>query len=237
MFKVLLLEDEIHNRNFLKKILLEHPLVLEVFDTAIGADAITLARAHDLDVAFFDVELQAGEGLNGIDIAEIIYNLNPGIKFIFVTGYPSYAIDAFLVHPYDYILKPFKKEKITQVVNSLAKESGSKSLASSKIIIKSETDTYFIPSEEVIFAEKLQRNIIVHTKKRTYEVSQNLSELELTLNNNFLKVHRSYIVNLDKVSKLTHLGNRAYELEFEDYEQKALISRNKFDELKSRFKL
>ena len=109
MVNILLLEDEHFTRRFLKKLVSENNFVNRVIDTPCGKEAINLARKYKPNIALLDIELAPEEELNGIQVAKTIYDFNPEIYFVFITGYTQYVIESFAVHPYDYILKPVNK--------------------------------------------------------------------------------------------------------------------------------
>jgi len=235
MLKILLLEDEDYTRRFIKKLIVDSNLGFEIFDIANGEEAIKIAKEHSPNIALLDIELGENENLNGLDIAKIIKNSNPKIKFVFITGYSKYALDSFSVHPYDYILKPVDIEKVMSTLNILAnmveKEQGNL-IASEKIVIQNKSETIFIPLDDVIFIETQHRGIIIHSKDGIYPNSQTLSDMEKRLNNNFIKTHKSFIVNRNKIRKIKQVADRSYEIEFIETEKTALMSRYKFEELK-----
>jgi two-component system LytT family response regulator len=212
MAKILLLEDEEYTRRFLKQMILENPLVEEVIDTHSGSEAITLAKEHKPQIVLLDIELAPEESLNGIDVARIIYSYNPETFFVFITGYSKYAVESFSVHPYDYILKPIKKVKVLEVISSLAgkvvaqQKITNSSLSNSsnnhdKILIKGKNEIVFIALNDILFVEKLDKKAFIHTNSTVLEINETLAELESNLGENYLRVHKSYIVNLNKVKK------------------------------------
>ncbi|MDF9409892.1 response regulator [Pelotomaculum isophthalicicum JI] len=79
MVNILLLEDELYTRRFLKKLVSENPSVDKVIDTPSGKEAINFAREYKLDIALLDIELAPEEGLNGILVAKKIHDFNPDI--------------------------------------------------------------------------------------------------------------------------------------------------------------
>ena len=236
MCKVLILEDEYYTRRYLEKIVSEIPLVNETIAAASGSEAISLAQQHRPDIIILDIELQQDE-LNGIEIAKIISQLKSDVHFIFVTGYSKYAIDSFCVNPHDYVLKPIKKEKIIETLYALIgkiKTNSEGIYKPTKIIVKEKAETFFISLDNVIFLERLENKTKIHTDQRIFEISSKLNEILYGLTPNFLRVHQSFIVNEDKISKITELKNRTYEVEFQGYKEKAIISRYKYQEFKEK---
>lgn len=202
MLTILLIEDEKYTRTYLKKIIEDIPLVDKVIEAASGNDAVKLASKYKPDIVITDIELDLPGKLNGIETAKYIRGLYPHTQFIFVTGYSKYAIDSFEVHPYDYILKPIKQEKLVQSINNLAgkiKEQGQNiNKQQDKLIVKVKKETLFIPYENILFIEKSTNEVSIHTDQEIYHVSQNLNEILEVLPQEFQFVHRSYIVNIAK---------------------------------------
>lgn len=238
MARVLLLEDEEYTRRFLTKLVSENPLIDRVFATGSGAEAVNLAREYKPEIVLLDIELAPDESLNGIEIARILYGFNPNTYFVFITGYSSYAVDSFSVHPYDYILKPIKKERVIEVISVLSGKVARRQAArksADKIIIKSRTETLFISPRDIVFIEKQDKCTLIHTRNKVYEINQTLSEFENVLGDNFLRAHKSYIVNMDKISRVMEIGNRSYQIEFYGYNKVALMSRYKYEEHRDMF--
>ncbi|QIB28206.1 LytTR family DNA-binding domain-containing protein [Caloranaerobacter azorensis] len=92
----------------------------------------------------------------------------------------------------------------------------------------------FIPLNDILFIEKLEKNTIIHTKDKEYLSRHKLNELESKLPEEFLRVHKSYIVNIDKIIKIRNLGNRSFEIRFFNTDKVAFMSRYKFEELKGK---
>jgi len=240
MVKVLLLEDELYTRKFIKQIALESPLVSRVFDTSRSREAVDIVREHHPQIALMDIELGKEDSLNGLEAAKLIKDSFPDIEFIFITGYSKYAIDSFSVHPYDYILKPASISKVSQSISNLSRKICSKASQSvesnfERIIIKQKNELSFICQEDIFFIEKQSKNLFIHTKDSILICAQTLSEIESKLSNMFIRVHKSFIVNKQKIKKITDMGNRSFSIEFLDYDKTAYMSRYKFEELRSHF--
>ncbi|WP_069650319.1 LytR/AlgR family response regulator transcription factor [Caloranaerobacter ferrireducens] len=233
MVDVLILEDESYTLRFIKKLVQENPLVYRVFEAQNSEEALNYIRKFSPSIALLDIELSSNEELNGVEIAKIIKNIKPDINFIFITGYSKYAIDSFSVHPYDYILKPVNVVKFMKVLNSLINQIV-KNNKTDKIVVKNKKEIFFIPLDTVLFIEKQNKDTIIHVRDKEYLSKQTLNELENKLPKNFLRVHKSYIVNKDKITRITNIGNRSFEIRFSNTSKIALMSRYKFEELKEK---
>lgn len=238
MLKILILEDEDYTLRFLKKLISQHPLVNQVLASSSGNEAIKLAGEHLPDIAFLDIELSPEEGFNGIDVAQTIQKVSPKTKFVFLTGYSSYAVESFSVHPYDYILKPIKQDRVINTLSVLAGETESDSISkpsSEQMIIKNGTGVIFINYTDIFFIEKQGKKAFIHSSNGIWETTCSLNELEDILNIQFLRVHKSFIVNMNKISRVIDTGSQSFEIYFNDYNKTALMSRNKFREHQEKF--
>lgn len=103
-----------------------------------------------------------------------------------------------------------------------------------KIAIKDKHNIFFISIIDILFVEKISNELLIHTDKGAYLLNKTLTELEDILDENFCRVHRSFIVNIKKISSITNLGNRSYQISFEGTNKNALMSRYKCDELKKK---
>lgn len=236
MAKVLILEDEHYTRKFIKQLVCENPLVLEVYDTSKTNEAIKFAQIHQPDIVLLDIELDENEKINGLEAAKIISKISPNTEFVFITGYSKYALDSFSVHPFDYILKPIKIEKITETINLLVKKTKSKRNKSKildKIVINNSGEIFIIPKNEILFIEVRNKETLIHTPNETYVTQKTLLEYQNQLGENFIRVHNSFLVNKNKIRKIKQIGDRTYSISFSKTNKEAIASRNKFKYLKN----
>ena len=234
MVSVLILEDEEYTRRYLGALVSEHPLVNHVYMASGGGTAIHLAGEHTPEIALLDIELGKDEELNGIEVARLITATSPTTQIVFITGYAKYALSSFLVHPYDFIVKPIRKDRVIQVISDLVKRVGMPK-ACPKMSIKTNDGTVFISLDEVYFVEKQGKRICMHCQSGIQETTAQLKDIENILPDNFKRVHKSFIINMNKLHRVRDLGNRSYEVTFAEYGRTALMSRYKFEEFKQMF--
>lgn len=234
MSKVLILEDEEYTLRFLEKLISQHPLVNQVIATSNGREAAALAAVFFPDIALLDIELSPEELLNGIEVARTIQEISPQTKFVFITGYTSYALESFSVHPYEYILKPIKREKIINVITELFSKPSQK-INDDKLLIKNGQSVVFVNFNDIFFVEKQGKKAFIHSTSGIWETTCSLNELEALLSEAFIRVHKSFLVNMDKVARVTDIGSQSFTIFFNNYEKTALMSRNKYREHQSKF--
>ncbi|MDD2620537.1 MAG: LytTR family DNA-binding domain-containing protein [Syntrophomonadaceae bacterium] len=234
MLKVLVLEDEEYNRQFIRQLLDEIPVVTEVWTTASGEAALNMVKEHKPNLVLLDIEL-SGDELNGLQVARNIYRFNKDISLVFITGYTKYAIDSFEVHPYNYILKPIIVSKFRNMVEELAERLKPENKKVNDIlIVKNKNEIYHLHKERIIFIEIHNNVSLIHSADGIFDSHWTLAEFEEILDSRFLRVHKSFIVNLGKIKKIRGIFDRSYEIEFYDYEPRALMSRYKYPEYKKR---
>ena len=237
MLDVLILEDEVYTLRYLQTIVSEHPMVKSVFGAGNGRDAVQLAREQQPDVALLDIELSPEDDYTGLEVAGIIAEISPATRFVFVTGYTQYALDSFAVHPYDYILKPITKDKVFDTLYGVAREYKQQSQSRPKrIVVQSgRQELVFLVPSEIFFFERQGKTTLVHTRNGVYELARSLSNLTESLPKEFLRTHKSYIVNINRIRKVRNIGNRSWEIIFQGYDKPALMSRYKYEEYKELF--
>jgi len=237
MTKVLILEDEEYNREFIKQILSEIPGVTQTFATSSAREAVAWAKENQPHIALLDIELSNQQD-NGLEVARLIRQATEDTYIIFVTGYAHYAVDSFDVHPYGYVLKPIKIVKFQDLVEEIiSRLEQSDKMISDVFTVRVKDDIIHINSRDIIFIEVDNHKSIIHSLRTTWEIRKGLDEIAGMLGIDFLRVHRSFIVNLTKIKKIRETYDRSYEIEFWDYPKIALMSRYYFPKYKERVRV
>lgn len=232
---ILICDDDQYVRKMLEKIISKNKNICNIFTADDGLEAIKIVQKQTINIALLDIDMPS---LNGIEAAKIISQLSQCTRFVFITAHVEYAIDSFYVHPYDYLLKPIDTKKLERTLNELI-ELNRKNLLDKKkikdkvekIAIKEGLEISFVNIDKILYFEKVDRKVLLHTPNQVYTLNKNLVELENILNNNFIRTHRSYIVNKDKIKKIKLVGDRAYQVMFIGSKKEAALSRNKYSEV------
>ncbi|MDD3219583.1 MAG: LytTR family DNA-binding domain-containing protein [Lachnospiraceae bacterium] len=148
-----------------------------------------------IDILFLDIQLHEE---NGIDAAVKLQRYVPQMAIIFITGYIDYAKDIFKVIPTYFLLKPFTDEEIREALSraeqvQLAQRAYSVTIMEDKKIIQ-------LYSQNIHYAESKNRTIEIITSTDRYTTYMKLDDLEQKLPDNFLRPHKSYLVNMNAVS-------------------------------------
>ena len=216
---ILVTEDEIIVRKDIERCL-ENLGYNIVAATDNGLDAIELAEKTKPDLCLMDIMIKGD--MTGIDAAvEIKKNMD--VPVVFLTAYadePTLAA-AKVAEPYGYILKPFKDTDIQAAVEmALHKHEKEKELKQEVDFLRSLTahnesaDTLFVKNRsrlmhvkhnDLVFVEALKDYVVVHTKEESYTIHSTMKEIERKLSDSrFVRVHRSYIVNMNSIESIKH---------------------------------
>ena len=185
-----------------------------------GEDAIELAMKHKPDLALMDIMIKGD--MNGIAAAEEIKR-NLDIPVVFLTAYADENTlnEAKLAEPHGYILKPFKDVDIQTAIEMALHKHGKeqelklesdflRSLAEHKqdaevIFVKNRSRLIRVKHEDLLFVEALKDYVVVHTREESYTIHSTMKEVERKLDERlFVRVHRSYIVNLQAIESIKY---------------------------------
>lgn len=176
--------------------------LIGVYDSAVKA--MTVLRNNPVDLLFLDIQMPE---LSGLEFAGL---LPPETKIVFTTAFNQYAIDGYKVNAVDYLLKPISFETFVKSVNKVVKlckeQKRQKSLFNDKFVyIKSEYKLVKIAFEDILYVEGLKDYIKIYLSDGRKPVMSlmNMKTLEDNLPSNvFMRVHRSFIVNIAKVDMI-----------------------------------
>ena len=230
--RVVIADDELLARKFIRRMLKQDPEVEIVAECSNGADAVTTIRKEKPDLVFLDVQMPEIDGFGVLDAVK----LDHLPEIIFTTAYESYAIRAFELHALDYLLKPFDQVRFKaalkyakerfQVQDNDEKRLQIGTLLDSiraqqqyldRVIIRADGRITFLQTREIDWLEADDKYVHLHTGKGARMVRQTLSAMEDQLDpKKFVRVHRSAIVNTDRIKELQPLFNGEHSLILED---------------------
>ena len=210
--RALVVDDEAPARSELRYLLASHPGLEVVGEAATAADA--LALVDGCDAVFLDVEMP---GLTGLDAAALVRDRRRPPAVVFVTAHERYAVEAFAVEAFDYLLKPVDPDRLARVVERLQERSVEHVGALEKIAVVSMQGTELLDYDQVHFVQADGDHSRVHTYDRSFFCTVSLGELEERLaGHRFARVHRSYLVNLAKVAGVRRAGPDRFRLQLAD---------------------
>ncbi len=232
--RCVIVDDEFPAREELKYFISKFPgtELTQEFGDSLDAFDYLQEHAKEVDVLFLDINMPE---LNGLNLGKIIRKLNPGMKIVFVTAYREYAVDAFEIQAFDYLLKPYSEDRIEKLLSRLSVE---KKQISNKVSISVGEKIMVFNTEDIIVVEADKKESRVYTTKECYLTKMKISDWEEQLpENQFYRCHRSYLVNLSKVREIEPWFNNAFMIHMESCPVKIPVSRNNMKEFKSLFQV
>ena len=191
-----------------------------VVTCADGLEALAALQTHQLDLFFLDVRMP---GLDGFQVLEALSSESVPL-IVFVTAFDDYAIRAFEVSALDYLLKPFDRERFDTTIARVEERLGShrtgalsaevkEFLASLRDVpdsqyaerfpVKAGGDIYFIRAEEIDWIDSAGNYVVLHAAGKKHMIRETIKAIEARLDpRKFIRVHRSAIINVDKLRKL-----------------------------------
>jgi two-component system LytT family response regulator len=209
--RTIIVDDEALARKMLLEFLAGHPEIEVVAECANGFEAVKAVSELKPDLIFLDIQMPK---LDGFEVLELI---GTDRAIVFVTAYDEYALRAFEIHAVDYLLKPFPAERFETALQRAKQRLGGKlpppaALATSarppaqyleRLVVKDGTRVYVIPVTKLDYAEAQDDYVALSTEGKKHLKQQTISSLETALDpQRFLRIHRSYIVNLERVAKI-----------------------------------
>jgi two-component system, LytTR family, response regulator len=213
--RTLIVDDEELARKVLRELLSVHDEIEIVAECKNGLEAVKSVAEHKPDLLFLDVQMPK---LTGFDVLELI---GTELSVIFVTAYDEYAMKAFEVHAVDYLLKPVGKDRLASALQRVSARSKEKlpppaelTLASrpigqfaERLVVKDGTRVTLIPVTKLDYAEAQDDYVALASEGKKHLKQQTIASLEAALDpKQFVRVHRSYVVNLERVTRIEPYG-------------------------------
>ncbi|WP_025665528.1 LytR/AlgR family response regulator transcription factor [Aquimarina megaterium] len=199
MYRCIIVDDEELARKLIKRHLSELKGFELVASCESALEALKILKEEDIDLMFLDIEMPL---LTGTDFLK---NLMAQPKVIFTTAYREYALEGYELNVIDYLLKPINFSRFFKAIEKFL-ETQKKRSENSKdehIYIRSNKKNIKIVLNDILFVESMKDYIQIHFNTKKILFKGGITAFEQKLNHQFLRVHRSYIVNLTKVTAYT----------------------------------
>lgn len=243
MVNILVVEDNEITRKSLVKTIQKTLVNCTIFESGTGKHAISLLETNHMDLFFLDIELP---DINGMEVATKIRSIEKYefANIVFITTYITLLPKALQeYHCYDFIEKPFKMEKIVETLNKLIRGIHKEELQEKKkyITITNGIVTNKILLKELYYIEIQNRYILFHSKSGIYKEGNislkqlvfQLQKLEVT---NFVRAHKSYVVNIDYILRIEQITRSSGNIIFDNYDGIALIGETYKEDIYNKFK-
>lgn len=210
---VLIVDDESLALARLKRLLNETGIT-DIVACNNGLDAMKEVSKKRFDLVFLDISMPQ---ISGLELASHIMEVSPETFIVFQTAYSEYALEAFKNGGVGYLLKPVRLEEIEKILEKVKILSQNSGESNKKIMGKSGNRLYIISTDDIYYIKADLDEVIVTIKEADVYVRKKIGELELLLDTpNFFRVHRSYIVNIDKIKSMKSVEQSKLEISFKD---------------------
>ena len=192
--------------------------------TFASAEAFLFEYEEDkaYDILLLDVEMK---NMNGIELAKRIRKDNNRAEIIFITSHFEFVGEGYEVDALHYLIKPISAEKLTQVLTKAAEKL---SVEPPSVVISCEGETVKLYESDILYVESFLHYIVIHTKDKEYKIKENMSVFENRVSDYFYRIHRSYLVSLKHITRISrtsvNIGNTELPL-----------SRGKYDDINRAF--
>lgn len=248
LIRTVIVDDERLARNRLRRLLSLDPDIDVVAECATGAEAVALLCTQLPELLFLDVQMPE---LDGFGVLEKL-NRESLPVVVFVTAYDSYALRAFEVHAFDYLLKPFDRKRFTEVIRraktqvtlvrsgqvnqrllELLEGLEQRRSDPARIAIRTGGHVILVKTHAIDWVEAADNYVCLHCGGETHVVRETMNSFERRLDpNRFLRIHRSTIINLDRVKEMQPWFRGDYQVVLNDG-TKLTLSRSYRDRLRS----
>ncbi|MEO5976390.1 MAG: response regulator [Chryseolinea sp.] len=221
MIKVVLIDDEPLARSIVVEYLRAFPEITVAQECNDGFEGVKAISQHKPDLIFLDIQMPK---INGFEMLELVEQ-PPAV--IFTTAFDEYAIKAFEAHAIDYLLKPFSKDRFEKAVQkwlqqrtqqkkvgntqTLLNEQVRQPEERNRIVVREGSNIRIIPIHEVQYIEAYDDYVKIFTPKEMFLKKKTMSFYENNLDPlQFVRVHRSYMINLQQLTKIEPLEKETY---------------------------
>lgn len=242
MIKAIIIDDEKLGRELIRKFLEKHSEINIITECANGFEGVKAVNELKPDLVFLDIQMPK---LTGFEMLEILDHFP---QIVFSTAYDEFAIKAFEVNAVDYLLKPYSQDRFDEAVEKvkirLNTNFSSKQLIENlkddsidsrinKITVAKNNEIVFIDFNEIFYLEAQDDYVQIFSSKGKFLKKRTMKFFEENLpQNEFVRIHRSYIARIEKIKKLEKFDKDNYHLLLID-NSKLPVSRSGYNLLKS----
>jgi len=224
--KILLLDDDRLFTQYIKDIMSKYEVEFDSANTLEIAEY--KIKNNQYDLLFLDIVLGGSDEKNGIQFIKD-NNLHEIIPYIVVmSGFERFSLEAYQIHPFDFLVKPIRTEHIVGIIDAIKLRMVQTEIMSTDdltITVRDKKNVHRIPLDEVLFIEKMDKEIIYHFKETEISITGTLSKTKKLLPSYFVQSHRAFIINLKRIISIIDSGNRTYAIKFQNTEKEGLLSR------------
>ncbi len=244
--RTLIIEDEEPARNLLKSFLTQLPEIDLLGECSDGFQGLKSIQEVQPDLIFLDIQMPK---LTGFEMLELLDNLP---EVVFTTAYDEFAIKAFELNAVDYLMKPFARQRLRQAVDKVVerfrmKQSNQAGVEKfihqmsetgkplERIVVKSGSKIHVLRLEDIQQIEAQDDYVMIHTPAGRFMKKETMQRLETHLpQERFIRVHRSFIVNINQVQRIEQYGKESYLLILKNGSEVS-VSKSRIKDLRREF--
>jgi two-component system, LytTR family, response regulator len=219
--QTLIIEDEELARNLLRSYLKDHPDIELIGECENGFDGVKAINEKKPDLVFLDIQMPK---ITGFEMIELL-DYKPQI--IFTTAYDQYALKAFELNAIDYLLKPFSKDRMLAAIEKvkhriLTEDNNDEKLEEltnlrpgeefiDRVVVKDRHKIHIITVDKIRYIESLDDYVMIYTTDGRHMKQKTMKFFETNLDpKNFIRIHRSYIVQVDNIAEIQQYEKESY---------------------------
>ena len=186
-------------------IFLKHNLDAEIsLSTTNVSELLSFIEKNKIDVLFLDIDLNSN--FSGLEIAEKVRKTNKNCYIIFETAHLEYSLMAYKFKTFDYICKPITLQRLEDCILRLFDDVS----GLSKKFLRIDSKNTIIAENDINYIKREGMKLIFHTESRDYEVYSSFLKIQNILPNNFIRCHKSFIANINNITKIEASSNTVF---------------------------
>lgn len=242
--QTLIIEDEELARNLLRSYLKDEPDIEIIGECENGFDGVKAINEKKPDLVFLDIQMPK---ITGFEMIEL---LDHKPQIIFTTAYDQYALKAFELNAVDYLLKPFSKERMQKAIEKVVhhiqhNENNIDKLEEmsnfrpgeqfiDRVVVKDRHKIHIITVDKIRYIESLDDYVMIYTHDGRHMKQKTMKYFETYLDpNNFIRIHRSFIVQVDNIAEIQQYEKESYVVILKDKDKTKLkVSKSGYKKIK-----
>ncbi|NWF65949.1 MAG: response regulator transcription factor [Campylobacterales bacterium] len=228
--KILAVDDEKLARDRLHRLLSSFDFELQIAENS--TECLQLMEKSSFDIFILDINMP---DINGIDLGRKIKQISPNSAIIYQTAYKEHSIEAFNVGAIHYLLKPYTKEDLKNAIDRVSAISKNRDI---KFLTKDKDEFYLLKPDDIYYIKSDLYEVIFRTKDNFFYYNKTISQIEIMLKDyEFFRIHRSYLINLNKIKQMNTFEQSKIEFSFIDIKDVIYSSKDGAKNFRNYFKI
>lgn len=227
--RILVTEDEVPAQTVLRRMIEESEKEVECDIVRTGQEALSMLDKNNYDLMLLDIVLPDLTGL------EVLKRAGTHPPAVLMSAHDDFAVPAFEHGVVDYLMKPFSQERLSQALQrSRSRMERKEKTETAGLAVKQDENYFLVRFDRIVYLSSSGKRTVIHTIKGDYVTGKLLGDIEQKLpQKTFLRVHKSYVINLRRLSHIQHMARGDYIAYMDDGEDSQVpVSRNHAAQLK-----